>query len=313
MIAAWCSAPPARAQPPGAMPSMDHSDVHGRTSAAGDRTSEAATMFPWQPATGESGRRAYTGEGRWPVRPQFDAGRRPTAVLRPARLLGRLHPRPVPAVAHGGRAEFRLAADWIGSKARARATTLHHLRTTGLVRRGLRSRGAQGRGRGGRRQTPRRTHRAALEPRRERLLEHATRRALRQRPQARPALVGVRRPGLAPYWFEIDATAYVGEKGRTALRFEAEIRSAADAEVDSATTRRGEFLRQDRHRARTRFRFVRCRARAPTVALRESGASSRRPSASNAATNTAAAPGFTRAEGQRTSELRLVAGLRFWF
>ena len=28
--------------------------------------------------------------------------------------------------------------------------------------------------------------------------------------------------GLAPYWFEIDATAYVGENGRTALRFEAE-------------------------------------------------------------------------------------------
>ena len=37
-------APPAWAQPPGAMPSMDHSDVHGRTSAAGDRTSEAAKM-----------------------------------------------------------------------------------------------------------------------------------------------------------------------------------------------------------------------------------------------------------------------------
>lgn len=28
--------------------------------------------------------------------------------------------------------------------------------------------------------------------------------------------------GLAPYWFELDATVYVGEQGRTALRFEAE-------------------------------------------------------------------------------------------
>ena len=28
--------------------------------------------------------------------------------------------------------------------------------------------------------------------------------------------------GLAPYWFEVQATAYVGESGRTALRFEAE-------------------------------------------------------------------------------------------
>lgn len=28
--------------------------------------------------------------------------------------------------------------------------------------------------------------------------------------------------GLAPYWFEVEATAYVGESGRTALRFETE-------------------------------------------------------------------------------------------
>jgi copper resistance protein B len=28
--------------------------------------------------------------------------------------------------------------------------------------------------------------------------------------------------GLAPYWFEIEATAYVGDSGRTALRFRAE-------------------------------------------------------------------------------------------
>jgi len=28
--------------------------------------------------------------------------------------------------------------------------------------------------------------------------------------------------GLAPYWFDVDATAYVGQSGRTALRFEAE-------------------------------------------------------------------------------------------
>ena len=28
--------------------------------------------------------------------------------------------------------------------------------------------------------------------------------------------------GLAPYWFDVEATAYVGESGRTALRFEAE-------------------------------------------------------------------------------------------
>jgi copper resistance protein B len=28
--------------------------------------------------------------------------------------------------------------------------------------------------------------------------------------------------GLAPYWFEVEATAYVGEQGRTALRLRAE-------------------------------------------------------------------------------------------
>jgi copper resistance protein B len=42
-----------------------------------------------------------------------------------------------------------------------------------------------------------------------------------QRPPRRDwAAFGVQ--GLAPYWFEIEATAYVGDSGRTALRFRAE-------------------------------------------------------------------------------------------
>lgn len=34
------------------------------------------------------------------------------------------------------------------------------------------------------------------------------------------AAVGIQ--GLAPYWFELEATAYIGESGRTHLRFETE-------------------------------------------------------------------------------------------
>ena len=42
----------------------------------------------------------------------------------------------------------------------------------------------------------------------------------RERPQRNWAAFGVQ--GVAPYWFEIEATAYVGQSGRTAFRFRAE-------------------------------------------------------------------------------------------
>ncbi len=35
-------------------------------------------------------------------------------------------------------------------------------------------------------------------------------------------MVGIGYPGLAPYWFEVDVTAYLGNSGRTAIAAEAE-------------------------------------------------------------------------------------------
>lgn len=117
--------------------------------------------------------------------------------------------------------------------------------------------------------------------------------------------------GLAPYWFELDATAYLGSEGRTALRVE--------AEYDLLITQRlilqprGEinlYGKPDKANglgsgltdasAGLRLRYEISRQFAPYIGVEWS----------NKFGQTA---DLARAEGEATRETRWVAGLRFWF
>lgn len=117
--------------------------------------------------------------------------------------------------------------------------------------------------------------------------------------------------GLAPYWFDVEATAYIGEGGRTALRFEAEydlritqrIVLQPDAEVAF-------FGKNDRDRnigsglsdaaLGLRLRYEITRKFAPYVGV----------SWGRAFGNTA---DMLRRAGGEVSETRFVAGIRMWF
>ncbi len=117
--------------------------------------------------------------------------------------------------------------------------------------------------------------------------------------------------GLAPYWFELDATAYVGEQGRTALRLDAEYELLLTQKLILQPRIEANFYGK-RDAARElgsglsdatlglRLRYEIRREFAPYVGIERS----------NKYGGTA---DFARAEGKPTSELRVVAGLRFWF
>lgn len=117
--------------------------------------------------------------------------------------------------------------------------------------------------------------------------------------------------GLAPYWFEIDATAYLGEEGRTAANFqavydllltqklilqprvEADWYGKRDAQRDL-----GKGLSEARTGLRLRYEIR--REFAPYVGvewMQKFGATK----------------DFARAAGEQSSEARFVAGVRFWF
>jgi len=117
--------------------------------------------------------------------------------------------------------------------------------------------------------------------------------------------------GLAPYWFELDATAYVGESGRTALRFEAEyellltqrliLQPRFEANLygqRDAQRELGSGLSDATLGLRLRYEIR--REFAPYIGVERS----------NKYGGTAE---FARADGKPTSEWRWVAGLRFWF
>lgn len=117
--------------------------------------------------------------------------------------------------------------------------------------------------------------------------------------------------GLAPYWFEVDATAYIGEGGRTAANFEgvyellltqklilqprieADWYGKRDARRDL-----GDGLSEINTGLRLRYEIR--REFAPYLGVewaRKFGDSK----------------DFARAAGEQSSEARFVAGLRFWF
>jgi len=117
--------------------------------------------------------------------------------------------------------------------------------------------------------------------------------------------------GLAPYWFEVEATAYAGPRGRTALRLEAEYELLLtqrlilqpDVEVNlygKNDPERGIGRGVSDIDVGLRLRYEITRKFAPYVGVvysRKFG-------------NTAS---YARAAGERVSDTQVVAGIRIWF
>jgi len=117
--------------------------------------------------------------------------------------------------------------------------------------------------------------------------------------------------GLAPYWFEVDATAYVGTGGRTALRLEASYellltqRLILEPKVEVQFFGKDDPARQigsglSEGAVGLRLRYELHRQFAPYIGIEQ------------AATFGKTAD-YVRAEGERTTQTRFVAGVRFWF
>ena len=117
--------------------------------------------------------------------------------------------------------------------------------------------------------------------------------------------------GLAPYWFELDATAYLGDDGQTALAVEGEyelsltqrlvLQSRAELTAygkDEAERGQGRGLSELVAGARLRYEFS--RQFAPYVGWEWAAALGNRADQ-------------VREEGEATQETRWVAGIRFWF
>jgi copper resistance protein B len=117
--------------------------------------------------------------------------------------------------------------------------------------------------------------------------------------------------GLAPYWFEVDATAYVGEGGRTAANLETtydllltqklilQPRIEADW-YGKRDTRLGLGRGISEVKAGLRLRYEIRREFAPYLGVEW-------------ARKYGDTKDFAQAAGQEASETRFVAGLRFWF
>lgn len=117
--------------------------------------------------------------------------------------------------------------------------------------------------------------------------------------------------GLAPYWFEVDATAYVGEQGHTAVRLAAEYELLLTQKLILQPRIEANFYgKRDAERelgsglsdlvAGVRLRYEIRREIAPYVGVERSD-------------KFAGTADFARADGHDTQETRVVAGLRFWF
>ncbi len=117
--------------------------------------------------------------------------------------------------------------------------------------------------------------------------------------------------GLAPYWFEIDATGYIGEGGRTALNLEAEYELLLTQKWILQPRIEADFHGKDDRElgigsglsgiaAGIRLRYEIWREFAPYLGIEWAG-------------TFGDTKDLARAAGEDTSETRLVAGLRFWF
>ena len=117
--------------------------------------------------------------------------------------------------------------------------------------------------------------------------------------------------GLAPYWFEIDASAYVGNNGRTALSLEAEYELLLTQRlILQPRIEVNVYGRRDQARdigsglsdvtAGLRLRYEFTRQFAPYVGVER-------------ASKFGESADFARAAGEKRPETRWVAGVRFWF
>ena len=117
--------------------------------------------------------------------------------------------------------------------------------------------------------------------------------------------------GLSPYWFEVDATAYVGSNGRSALRLAAEyellltqrliLQPRVEAEINGkrdAARELGSGL--SNLTAGLRLRYEIRRELAPYLGIER-------------AAKFGGTTDYVREAGEAARETRLVAGLRFWF
>lgn len=117
--------------------------------------------------------------------------------------------------------------------------------------------------------------------------------------------------GLAPYWFELDITAYVADEGRTALSLEAEYELLLTQKLilqprvemdwygkDDAERGIGSGFSKASAGIRLRYEFR--REIAPYIGFEWAGVFGD-------------TKNYAKAAGQDSSETRFVAGLRFWF
>lgn len=117
--------------------------------------------------------------------------------------------------------------------------------------------------------------------------------------------------GLAPYWFEVDAAAYVGQEGRTALRLESEYELLLTQKlILQPRIETNIYGKRDEKRglgsglsdlsAGIRLRYEIKRELAPYIGIEWSK-------------QFGGTKDFTEAEGGDANKIRLIAGLRFWF
>ncbi|TSH96842.1 copper resistance protein B [Verticiella sediminum] len=117
--------------------------------------------------------------------------------------------------------------------------------------------------------------------------------------------------GLAPYWFELEATGYVGSAGRTALRIEASYELLLTQRlILEPRTELQLYGKDDPERgigkglaevsAGLRLRYEINRQFAPYIGVERAGSFGR-------------TADYVRAEGGRAQQTRWVAGVRFWF
>jgi copper resistance protein B len=117
--------------------------------------------------------------------------------------------------------------------------------------------------------------------------------------------------GLAPYWFEVDAAAYVGNNGRTALRLGAEYELLLTQKLvlqprvevngyGKSDEARGIGAGLSEAQAGLRLRYEFTRQFAPYIGVERTGKFGQ-------------TANLARAEGESTGATRWVAGVRFWF
>jgi len=117
--------------------------------------------------------------------------------------------------------------------------------------------------------------------------------------------------GLAPYWFELDASGYVGDAGRTALRLDAEYELLFTQRLILQPRLQADFYgKEDPERELSsglsdlsvgvRLRYEIRRELAPYIGIEWAG-------------KYGGTANYARATGEPTEETRWVAGVRFWF